>query len=99
MGSEKRFFVYIMASTRHGTLYIGVTSSLPARVWQHRNDAVEGFTKEHRIHLLVWFESHESAESAITREKQIKKWNRMWKIREIELMNPEWRDLYDDIAA
>jgi putative endonuclease len=99
MGPKKQFFVYMMASARHGTLYIGVTSNLPGRVWQHKNDAVEGFTKEHQVHTLVWFEPHEGAESAITREKQIKKWNRMWKVREIELMNPEWRDLYDDIAA
>ena len=99
VGPEKRFFVYIMASARHGTLYIGVTSNLPGRIWQHKNDLVAGFTKEHQVHILVWFEPHESAESAITREKQIKKWNRMWKVREIALTNPEWRDLYDDIAS
>jgi putative endonuclease len=99
MAMKKQFFVYIMASGRNGTLYVGVTSNLPGRVRQHKNDQVEGFTKEHQVHLLVWFESHEDADSAITREKQIKKWSRMWKIREIELMNPEWRDFYDDIAA
>jgi len=76
-----------------------VTSDLPGRVWQHKNDLADGFTKKHCVHTLVWFESHESAESAITREKQIKKWSRMWKIREIEVLNPKWRDLYDDIAA
>jgi putative endonuclease len=96
---EKRFFVYIMASDRNGTLYVGVTSDLPGRVWQHKSDVVDGFTKEYKVHLLVWYEAHENAESAITREKQIKKWNRMWKVREVEVLNPTWRDLYDDIAA
>ncbi len=99
MQTEKRFFVYIMASSRNGTLYIGVTSNLPGRVYEHKNDLVEGFTKKHGVHTLVWFEPHESAESAISREKQIKKWDRMWKIREIEVMNPTWRDLYDDITV
>jgi putative endonuclease len=96
---EKRFFVYIMASGKNGTLYIGVTSNLPGRVWQHRSDELEGFTRKYQVHTLVWYEPHENAESAITREKQIKGWNRMWKVREIEALNPDWRDLYDDITA
>lgn len=96
---EKDFFVYILASARNGVLYVGVTSNLPQRIWQHKNDEADGFTKKYLVHTLVWFEQHESAESAITREKQVKKWNRMWKIREIDLLNPGWRDLYDDITA
>ena len=99
MAREKRFFVYILACGRNGTLYVGVTSDLPGRVWQHKNDLADSFTKKFQVHALVWFEQHESAESAITREKQVKKWNRMWKVREIEVSNPTWRDLYDDIAA
>jgi putative endonuclease len=99
MAREKRFFVYILASERNGTLYVGVTSDLPSRVWQHKNDLADSFTKKFQVHTMVWFEQHESAESAITREKQVKKWNRMWKVRAIEAMNPAWRDLYDDIAA
>ena len=90
--------VYILASDRNGTLYVGVTSDIVKRVWEHRENLVQGFTREHGVHLLVWYEQHQTMESAITREKRLKKWNRMWKIREIEAMNPEWRDLYDDIA-
>jgi len=96
---EKKFYVYILASSRNGTLYVGVSSDLIKRIWQHKSDEVDGFTKKFRVHTLVWYELHENAESAISREKQIKKWNRMWKIREIELLNPSWRDLYDDITA
>jgi len=99
MTTEKCFFVYILASERNGTLYGDVTSDLVKRIWQHRNDEADGFTKKYGAHALVWFEQHENAESAITREKQIKKWNRMWKIREIEVLNPTWTDLYDDITV
>jgi len=99
MSSEKVFWVYIAASAKNGTLYIGVTSDLIKRIWQHKNDETDGFTKKYRVHTLVWFEQHENAESAITREKQVKKWNRMWKIREIEMLNPTWKDLYDDVTA
>jgi putative endonuclease len=99
MVMEKRFFVYILASARNGVLYVGVTSNLPQRIWQHKNDEADGFTKKYQVHTLVWLEQHENAESAITREKQVKKWNRMWKIREIEALNPGWRDLYDDVTA
>ena len=91
---EKQFYVYILASDRNGTLYIGVTSNLIQRVWQHQEKQVDGFTKKYDVQKLVWFEHHENAESAITREKQIKKWNRNWKIRLIEETNPYWNDLY-----
>jgi len=89
--------VYILASKRNGTLYVGVTSELRKRVWEHKEGVIDGFSKEHGVKMLVWFERHETMESAIAREKQLKKWNRMWKLREIELVNPNWRDLYDDI--
>jgi putative endonuclease len=89
--------VYILASQRNGTLYIGVTSDLVQRIWQHKNDVVEGFTKEYGVHMLVWYELHEDMESAIIREKRLKKWNRAWKLRLIEEMNPDWKDLYDSI--
>lgn len=89
--------VYILASKRNGTLYVGVTSDLAARVWQHRNDVVEGFTKKYGVHMLVYFELHDDMESAIIREKRLKKWNRAWKLRLIEEMNPDWHDLYESI--
>jgi putative endonuclease len=85
---------YILASRRNGTLYVGVTSDLIKRVWQHKNDLVEGFTKQYGVHVLVWYEPHETMESAIKREKAIKKWNRRWKLKLIEQSNPLWRDLY-----
>ncbi len=89
--------VYILANQRNGTLYIGVTSDLVKRVHEHRSDLVDGFTRRYVVHSLVWFEQHESMESAITREKQLKKWNRAWKLRLIEENNSAWRDLYEDI--
>ena len=89
--------VYILASRRNGTLYAGVTSDLVQRIWQHKNDLVEGFTKKYRIHTLVWFEVHETMLSAIAREKAIKEWHRSWKLNLIESANPQWRDLYDDL--
>jgi putative endonuclease len=85
---------YILASRRRGTLYIGVTSNLIGRIWQHKNDVIDGFTNRYGVHLLVWFELHESMESAILREKAIKGWEREWKIRLIEEENPYWVDLY-----
>jgi putative endonuclease len=87
-------YVYMMASARNGTLYIGVTSDLLQRVWQHKNNVVEGFTQKYQVHLLVWYEVHNDIESAISREKALKKWNRIWKLRLIEQFNPEWQDLY-----
>ena len=90
--------VYILASARHGTLYIGVTSDLPTRVWTHKQDLVEGFTKRYGVHTLVWYELHDSMADAITREKQLKRWKRDWKFRLIREFNPGWRDLYNDLA-
>ncbi len=95
---EKLFAVYILASRRNGTLYVGVTSNLSKRVWEHREGLAEGFTKEYGVKQLVWYEVHGEAMAAITREKQIKKWNRLWKLHLIERMNPEWRDLFEDIC-
>jgi len=94
----KNFYVYILCSKRNGTLYIGITSDLIKRLYEHKNDLVNGFTKKYNVHRLVWYEIHESAESAITREKQIKKWKRAWKIKMIEQSNPEWNDLYETIC-
>ena len=93
----KQFYVYILASKRNGTLYTGVTSDLIQRVWQHKNDLVKGFTRRYNIKTLVYYEVHESAETAITREKKIKKWRRAWKLKLIEDSNPEWKDLYEEI--
>ena len=90
--------VYILASKRNGTLYTGVTSNLLARIQQHREGQVRGFTSKHGIELLVWFEQHPTMESAITREKRIKKWNRAWKMELIETGNPDWRDLAEDLG-
>ena len=89
-------YVYILASRRNGTLYTGVTSDLSQRVWDHKQDVHEGFTRRYQVHRLVYFEEHPDIRDAILREKQIKKWKRAWKIRLIEEMNPEWRDLFDD---
>ena len=88
--------VYILASGRNGTLYIGVTSSLEDRVSLHKQDLVEGFAKRYGVHHLVYYEMHTTMPEAIRREKQLKKWNRAWKIRLIEQMNPEWVDLFDE---
>ena len=85
--------VYIMASARNGTLYIGVTSDLPARIHHHREGTFDGFSKRHGTKTLVWFEQHATMEHAITREKRLKKWNRAWKLRLIEEGNPQWLDL------
>ena len=90
--------IYILASKKLGTLYIGVTSDLIKRVWEHKNDAVTGFTKQYEVHTLVWFEQHETMESAIARGKAIKAWKRDWKLSLIETMNPEWSDLYPESA-
>jgi len=93
----KYFYVYIMASKRNGTLYIGMTSNLPKRVTQHRQKVAEGFTNKYDVHKLVWYERHEEARSAIEKEKQLKRWKRIWKLRLIEETNPEWNDLYKGI--
>ena len=91
-------YVYILASERNGTLYIGVTSDLVKRIWEHKSDFVEGFTKQHQVHTLVWYEMHGSMESSITREKQLKEWKRQWKIELIEKSNLYWNDLYPTIV-
>lgn len=91
--------VYILASHYQGTLYIGVTSDLIARIWQHREHVVDGFTNRYGVVHLVWYEQHYSIESAIMREKRLKKWNRAWKIRLIEAMNPDWKDLWPSIIG
>ena len=89
--------MYILASQRNGTLYVGVTSDLARRVWQHRSNAVDGFVRNYWVHRLVFVEFHETMAEAILREKRIKKWRRTWKLELIEAQNPQWRDLYDDI--
>ena len=91
--------IYLLASAKNGTLYIGVTSNLIQRVWQHRQHLTDGFSDRYDVTRLVWYELHDTMESAIVREKQLKKWNREWKIRLIERTNPDWRDLWQDIAA
>ena len=89
--------VYILASKRNGTLYIGVTSNLVKRIWEHKNKMVKGFSWRYNVHRLVWYELHESMESAILREKRLKSWKRSWKLNLIESMNPGWRDLYHSL--
>jgi putative endonuclease len=92
------FYVYILASKRNGTLYIGMTDDLVKRIWQHRNDVIRGFTQRYGIKSLVWYEAHESRETAFARERQMKKWNRAWKLELIEKTNPAWRDLGDELS-
>jgi len=94
---EGYYFVYIMASKRHGTLYIGMTSDLIKRVYEHKNDLVEGFTKRYGVHTLVYYEAGEDFDSVLQREKQLKSWNRDWKIQLIEKINPTWSDLSDKL--
>ena len=95
MYRPRLYFVYILASRRNGTLYTGVTGNLASRIYQHKADLFEGFTKRYGVHMLVWFEIHEDIYQAIAREKQIKKWSRVWKLRLIERTNPNWNDLYE----
>lgn len=94
----KTFFVYILASKKNGTLYIGVTSDLEGRVWDHKQKSYPGFTSKYGVDKLVWYEDYPTADEAINREKDLKKWRRAWKIRLIEEMNPDWRDLYETLA-
>ena len=91
------FYVYILASRRNGTLYIGMTDDLARRAYQHRIGAVDGFTKRYGIKVLVWYEIHETRESAFVRERQLKKWDRAWKLRLIETGNPDWHDLFESL--
>jgi putative endonuclease len=93
----KNYYVYILCNKRNGTLYTGTTSDLVKRVYKHKNNMADGFTKKYNVHRLVWFEVHENAESAIKKEKQIKKWKRAWKLELIEKQNPGWDDLYESI--
>ena len=95
---NKQPAVYILASKRNGTLYTGVTSDLVKRIWEHKNDMVEGFTKRYGVDHLVWYELHENMESAILREKRLKEWKRVWKLELIERANPDWQDLYHTIV-
>jgi putative endonuclease len=95
---DKQGYVYILASKPYGTLYIGVTSNLVGRVWQHRENVVDGFTQQYVVHRLVWYEIHERMDAAILREKQLKKWNRDWKIRLIESENPDWSDRFPQLT-
>ena len=88
--------VYILANKRHGTLYVGVTSNLPKRIWEHKNDVVPGFTRRYIVHRLVYFEMHPTMLSAIAREKSLKRWRRLWKFELIEADNPTWQDLSDE---
>ncbi|QYE36102.1 GIY-YIG nuclease family protein [Polymorphobacter sp. PAMC 29334] len=92
-GTEKGGDVYMLASSRNGTLYIGVTSDLIRRIWEHRNAVHDGFTKQYSVHSLVWFETHSNIVAAIAREKAMKEWRRAWKVRVIEELNPRWEDL------
>lgn len=94
---EKAPCVYILDSRRNGTLYVGVTSNLLRRIWEHKADSVYGFTSRYGVHTLVWYEVHETMSSAISREENIKRWNRRWKLELIERLNPDWRDLYGEI--
>ena len=93
----KTYYVYILASQKKGTLYIGVTSNLKKRIYEHKNDLIDGFTKKYQVHRLVYCEATNDVNAAIVREKQMKKWKRQWKIELIEKDNPDWRDLYEDL--
>lgn len=94
---NKKGYVYILANHRNGTLYIGVTSDLVRRIWEHKEGVIEGFSKQYGLKTLVWYEVHEDITEAIKREKAMKKWNRKWKLRVIEESNPDWRDLYGEL--
>ena len=94
----KQSFVYMMTNKKKGTIYTGVTGNLPSRVWQHKNNVIEGFTKQYKLHQLVYFEQCEDIRTAIQREKRIKKWKRAWKVELIEKLNPDWKDLYEEIV-
>ena len=94
----KQGYVYIMASKRNGTLYLGVTSDLTKRVWEHRNGILPGFTRKYGCKLLVWYEAHEDLQDARLRDLQMTKWKKLWKLSTIELMNPDWRDLYPTVC-
>jgi putative endonuclease len=92
------YYVYLLASERNGTLYLGVTNDLIRRVYEHKSKALRGFTRQYSVDRLVWFESYDDPVNAIAREKEVKKWRRAWKLRLIEQSNPQWVDLYDQIS-
>ena len=94
----KTHYVYILASKRNGTLYIGVTNDIIRRVYEHKNDLINGFTKKYKVHMLVYYEHANDIYSAIQREKSLKKWERKWKIELIETINPDWHDLYEELV-
>lgn len=94
---EKQPCIYILASRKNGTIYVGVTSNLLKRIWEHKNDLVKGFTQEYGVHNLVYYETHDTMELAIQREKSLKRWERKWKLRLIEKRNPDWNDLYGEL--
>lgn len=96
--SEKKFYVYILAKARNSTFYVGMTSDLPRRIWEHKNNVADGFTKKYGIKNLVYYEVFNDAEQAIKREKRLKKWDRAWKMKVIEEQNPDWQDLYENIC-
>ena len=95
---SKQYCVYILTNRRNGALYTGVTSDLPGRTWEHKEKVIDGFTSEHAIRYLVYYEAHDNPEAAIRREKQIKKWRRQWKINLIEEFNPAWKDLFEQVC-
>jgi putative endonuclease len=95
---NKQYYVYILAKGRNSTFYVGITSDLTKRIWEHKNNAADGFTKKYDVKNLVYFETFSDPENAIKREKRLKKWSRTWKMRVIETMNPDWKDLYDEIC-
>jgi putative endonuclease len=99
MREEKFYWVYILASKPYGTLYVGVTNDIARRVYEHKNDLIPGFTSRYRVHMLVWFETYSDVYAAIAREKEIKGWNRDWKLRLIEKMNPKWDDLFPRVIG
>ncbi|OGP67718.1 MAG: hypothetical protein A2031_03360 [Deltaproteobacteria bacterium RBG_19FT_COMBO_43_11] len=94
----KQYYVYILASKKNGTIYVGITGDLIKRIYEHKQNLIDGFTKKYNVHDLVYYEVHTEIEEAITREKQIKRWNRKWKLRLIEEKNPGWNDLYNEMA-
>lgn len=98
MESKTQYYVYILAKERNSTFYVGMTSNLQKRIWEHKNEIADGFTKKYKIKTLVYYETYDDPENAIKREKRLKKWNRAWKMKVIEDMNPEWKDLYDEIC-
>jgi putative endonuclease len=95
---QEQFYVYILAKNRNSTFYVGVTSNLVKRTWEHKNAVADGFTKKYGVNRLVYYEVYTDPGTAIAREKRLKKWNRPWKMRVIEEMNPDWKDLYDEIC-